>query len=81
MSYRPTTNWGCIISAALFAIVGLPLVGLMSLGERECDVVKSQPCWISWGWMQVNHLGVVVAICFAIGWVVNLALGRDSSDG
>lgn len=80
MSYRPTTNWGCISSATLFGFVGVPLLGLMTLGERECDIVKSHPCAISWGWMQLIHLAVVVAVCLGIGWLVNLGFRRDDAD-
>ena len=74
MSYESRRNWGCIVSVTLFAIVGVPLLGLMSLGERECDVVKSHPCTIGWGWMQLVYLIAVVVACLGVGWLVNLAI-------
>lgn len=81
MSDQTGRKWGCIVSAALFALVGVPLVGLMSMGERYCDIVKSPPCTVSWGWVQLIRLGIVAAACLSIGWAVNLALRRDNSDG
>jgi hypothetical protein len=81
VSYEPRRNWGCIISAALFAVAGVPLLGLMSLGERECDVVKSNPCEISWGWMQLIYAVAVVAICVALGWFVTWVFRRDEDNG
>jgi hypothetical protein len=71
MSYESERNWGCIVAASLFALLGIPFLALLSLGERVCDTVRDTPCDISWGWMQIIYLTVVLAICLAIGWLVN----------
>ena len=76
MQWEPQRNWGCIVAAALFATVGVPLLALMSLGERVCDTVPDNPCGISWGLMQIIYCSVVLAICLAVGWLVNRVLRR-----
>ena len=81
MSYEPKRNWGCIVAAALFAVGGVPLLALASLGERECDIVKSSPpCTISWGGMQLIYLAVVVTICLAVGWLASFLLRHLNDD-
>ena len=78
---RATWNCGCIISAVLFALGGLPLLALLTIGERECDVVKSAPpCTIGWFELRLFYLAVVVAICIAVGWLANFLLRRPNDD-
>lgn len=83
MSYKPdhNRNWGCVISAVLFAIGGLPLLVLATIGERECEVVKSAPpCTIGWLELRLIYLAVVVAICLAVGWLTNMLIRHFSDD-
>lgn len=74
MAYEPERNWGCIVAASFFALLGIPFLASLSLGERVCDTVRNVPCDVSWGWMQIIYLAVVLAICLATGWLVNRAI-------
>jgi hypothetical protein len=79
MAYRPERNWGCTIAAAIFAIFGIPFLSLLMLGERVCDT-GDPPCAISWGWMNLIYLAVILAICLVVGWLANRAIGRLRRD-
>jgi hypothetical protein len=85
MSYKPSSYSGCAVSALLFVFLGIPLLALMMLGERSCDMHIGPPCTASWGWMKLLNLAVVVAICASIGGLVQLVAhirtrDRDGSD-
>lgn len=70
MAYQPTRPWGCAVSFLVLVFLGVPLLGWMTLGERPCDIHIGPPCAISWGWMKLINLIVVVGICGLIGWIV-----------
>lgn len=80
MAYRPSGFSGCAVSFLIFAFLGVPLLALLMLGERSCDMHIGPPCAISWGWMKFINLVVVIAVCGLIGLIVQLvgnAHGRD----
>ncbi len=85
MAYRRPGFSGCAVSSLLFAFFGVPLLILMLLGERSCDMHIGPPCAISWGWMKLINLLVVVAFCGTAGLVVQFVgsnFGRNrGSDG
>ena len=84
MAYRTSKPAGCIVSIALFVLLGLPLWAVMLLGERPCDTHSRPPCAVSWGWMKLINGAVIVALCLAVGWlvsaVIRVARNNDPSD-
>lgn len=82
MAYRPPDFSGCAVAVLLFVFVGVPLLALLTLGESSCDMHIGPPCAISWGWVKLINVAVVVAICLAIGVLINVATRRrDNGDG
>jgi hypothetical protein len=71
MADPPPKRVGCIISLALFIFLGLPLWGMMLLGERRCDMHIGPPCSISWELMKLINGLAIVAACLAFGWLVS----------
>lgn len=67
---------GRVVGWGLFLTLGIPWSMLYLLGERECDMHIGPPCAVSWGMMKLLNFIAVIAICWAIGWGINRAIGR-----
>jgi hypothetical protein len=82
MAYRPPNFSGCAVATLVFIFLGVPLLAMMMLGERSCDMHIGPPCAISWGWMKLINAAVVLTICAVIGVLVAFLgrLGKDRSD-
>ena len=85
MDYRPPNFSGCAVGTLVFIFLGVPLLAMMMLGERSCDMHIGPPCAISWGWMKLINAAVILIICAGIGFLIaflgRLGIGRgDKSD-
>ena len=81
MAYRPSNPTGCIASIALFVLLGLPLWGVLLLGERPCDTHSGPPCAIGWGWMKLITGAIIAAVCLAAGWLVAALIAVARNNG
>ena len=79
MAYRPPNFSGCAAGALVFIFLGVPLLAMVMLGERSCDMGIGPPCEISWGWMKLIDALIIIAICACIGLLIAF-LGRRRSD-
>jgi hypothetical protein len=59
----------------MFVFLGVPLLAVLMLGERSCDMGIGPPCSIGWGWAKLITAILIMAICTAIGLLVAF-LGR-----
>lgn len=78
---KPPLRWpGCTLSLILLAFPGLPWMALFLMGERECDMHIGPPCPLSWGMTKLIAFVIVIALCWVIGWTINMLVNKLRND-